>query len=326
MAAVEQAVRLRQYNDKIIKRGDIIIQEDKVVTADSGFFSLFTFPLVQGDPMLVLKEPNSVVMTTETARKYFQEEDPIGQQILIDGQPFLIKGIMEPVPENSHIRFSMVYSIQSDPQNEGEWGDVNTYTYFRLNDQANIATVDAQLDPLMKKYYHDYDELKALGYTLEMFTQPMIDIHLYSQLEGELEPNGNSKYLYIFGAIALFILLIACINFMNLATARSSDRAKEVGIRKTMGSLRSRLIGQFLAESLLLSLVSVVLALGLAELLRIPFNHIAGLEYQLPYTEIWFAPAILLLGIIVGVLAGSYPAFYLTHFQPVHVLRGRLAT
>jgi len=165
---------------------------------------------------------------------------------------------------------------------------------------------------------------QELGYTVEMFTQPMTEIHLHSHVRGEFEANGDVKYLYIFGAIALFTLLIACINFMNLATARSADRAKEVGIRKTMGSHRVELIRQFLGEALLLSLFSTLLALGLAELLRIPFSQISDKPIHLPYDELWFIPAVLLLGITAGLLAGSYPAFYLTRFRPVQVLRGRL--
>ncbi|MEK6479857.1 ABC transporter permease [Catalinimonas sp. 4WD22] len=323
---VEMVARLNQRDNMTFRKDEISIKEDKVLAADSNFFQIFSFPLVEGDPASVLSEPNAVVMTAAAARKYFKDEDPIGQSIQIDGDPFQVTGIMEPVPAASHIHFDIVYSFLSDPKSKAKhWGNLNTATYFLLQEHAHIENVNAQLTPLLKKYFEEYDLFQELGYTIELFTQPLTDIHLYSHLQGEFEANGNAKYLYIFGAIALFILLIACINFMNLSTARSADRAKEVGVRKTMGSMRHALIRQFLAESLLLSLFSVLLALGLAELLRLPFSEIADKDIHLPILSPWFIPAVLLLGILVGILAGSYPAFYLTRFKPVEVLRGRLA-
>ncbi|WP_277484857.1 ABC transporter permease [Catalinimonas alkaloidigena] len=323
---VEMVVRLNQRDNMTFKKDEITIEEDKVLTADSNFFQVFSFPLVKGDPASALSEPNAVVMTAAAARKYFKDEDPIGQSIQIDDKLFQVTGIMEPVPAASHVHFDIIYSFLSDPKNKAKhWGNLNTATYFLLQENADIENVNAQLTPLLKKYFEEYDLFQELGYTVEMFTQPLTDIHLSSHMQGEFEANGNIKYLYIFGAIALFILLIACINFMNLSTARSADRAKEVGVRKTMGSARSTLIRQFLAESLLLSLLSMLLALGLAELLRIPFSNIAGKDIPLPLHSSWFIPTVLLLGVLVGILAGSYPAFYLTKFRPVEVLRGRLA-
>nr|WKN37784.1 ABC transporter permease [Tunicatimonas sp. TK19036] len=324
---VEAVVRMRMAPGVILKKGDITIQEKQVLAADPDFFRMFSFPLLEGDPPSALTEPNSVVMTPEAASKYFPEGEPLGQSILMDGQSFQVTGIMEPVPEASHLHFDIVYSFLAEPGSKEEsWGSINTPTYFLLHEQADVAQVDARLEPMLQKYMEDYEDFQKLGYVMEMFTQPLTNIHLYSHLEGEFEANGNVKYLYIFGAIAFFILLIACINFMNLATARSADRAKEVGVRKTMGSARSALVRQFLAESVLLSLFSVLLALGLAELLRTPFNEIAAKEIQLPFSEAWFLVAILLLGGAVGVLAGSYPAFYLTKFKPTEVLKGRLVS
>jgi putative ABC transport system permease protein len=322
---VEMAVRLDGYTDKIFRRGDVSLRESKVLAADPGFFQLFSFPLVQGDAETALQEPNSVVMTKAVAQKYFQHEDPLGQQILMDNEAFQVTGIMEEVPPTSHFKFDIVYSFLSDPASKiDDWGEIRASTYFRIREDADITNVDTQAEELLKKNFGEYELFQELGYTVEMFTQPMTDIHLHSHMRGEFEANGDIKYLYIFGAIALFTLLIACINFMNLATARSADRAKEVGIRKTMGSLRGELIRQFLGEAMLLSLFSTLLALGLAELLRIPFSQIADKPIHLPYDELWFIPAVILLGIMVGVLAGSYPAFYLTRFRPVQVLRGRL--
>ncbi|MGD1893642.1 MAG: ABC transporter permease [Cyclobacteriaceae bacterium] len=322
---VAMAVRMNQHSNKILRRGDITIKEDNILAADSGFFQLFNFPLLQGNPETTLQKPNSVVMTEAVSQKYFQNENPVGQQILIDDEVFQVTGIMEEVPTTSHFKFDIVYSFLSDPASKiDDWGNIDAYTYFLLQENASIKNVDVQAEELLKKYFGEYDLFQELGYTVEMFTQPMTEIHLHSHMRGEFEANGDVKYLYIFGAIALFTLLIACINFMNLATARSADRAKEVGIRKTMGSLRAELIRQFLGEALLLSLFSTLLALALAELLRIPFSQIADKPIHLPYHELWFIPTVILLGILVGVLAGSYPAFYLTRFRPMQVLRGRL--
>ncbi|MDF9799872.1 putative ABC transport system permease protein [Catalinimonas alkaloidigena] len=323
--AVEMVVRMNRGGSSILMKDEITIKEDKILAADPDFFRLFSFPLLKGNPEKVLQEPNSVVMTQETARKYFQQEDPLGQTIFMDGELFQITGIMEPMPQASHFHFDIIYSYITDPiSKEENWGKLDAATYFLLREGAAIEEVEANLDPLLKKYLREYAMFQEMGYTIEMFTQALTDIHLHSHILGEYEANSNIKYLYIFGAIAFFILLIACINFMNLATARSADRAKEVGVRKTMGSRRTTLVQQFLAESLLLSLVAMLLALGLAELLRIPFGEIADKDIQLPLSSPWFLPSVLLLGIIVGVLAGSYPAFYLTRFRPVEVLRGRL--
>lgn len=324
---VEMAVRMTQRDNILFQKGDILLKEDKVLAADPDFFRLFSFPLLQGDPSTVLQEPSSVVMTQEATHRYFGDRDPLGEQILINDKPYALTGIMEKVPENSHFHFDIVYSYLSEPASKNQgWGEINAATYFLVSEHANIQAVDEQLTLLLKKYFGEYDLFQELGYTVEILTQPMVDVHMHSQLRGEFEPNSDIKYLYIFGAIAAFILLIACVNFMNLATARSSDRAREVGIRKTLGSARGMLMRQFLGESLLLSLFSTILALGLAEILRTPFNQIAETQIQLPVLTNWFLPAVLLLGVVTGLLAGGYPAFYLTRFRPSQVLKGRLAS
>jgi len=324
--AVEMAVRIDQSDDRLFQRGDIIIKEDKVLSADPEFFRMFSFQLLEGNPATALAEPRSIVMTEEVARKYVPEGKLIGQSLQMDGVLYQITGLMRPVPEASHMQFKIVYSFLSNPKHQQEgWGDLNTATYFLLHKNATIEEVNAQLTPLLAKYFEEYELFQQLGYKVEMFTQALTDIHLHSHLLGEFEPNANAKHLYIFGAIATFILLLACINFMNLATARSAERAKEVGVRKSMGSARSLLIRQFLGESLLLSIISVILAIALAELLSLPFSQLAAKELQLPIQSFWFVPSVLLLGIVAGVIAGSYPAFYLTRFRPAEVLRGRLA-
>lgn len=322
---VEMAVRIDRAYNTIVKRKDLAFNENELLAAGPSFYELFSFPLLQGNPATVLNKPNTVVLSQDAVMRYFQDEEPVGQQLQINEQLFQVSGVMENVPANSHMQFDMVYSLVSDPlYDSDEWGDIRVATYYKVAENVNPQYVEAQANELLARYFGEYDLFQELGYAVGFITQPMLDIHLHSHLRGEFGANGNIKYLYIFGAIALFILLIACINFMNLATARSADRAKEVGIRKTMGSLRSRLMGQFLGESILLSFVATVLALGLAELLRIPFSNLAEKPIILPLQTWWFLPGILLLSIFVGLLAGSYPALYLTRFRPAQVLRGEV--
>ena len=323
---VEMAVRIDRVYNTIVKREDLAFNENKLLAAGPDFFEIFSFPLTQGNPSTVLDKPNTVVLSQEAAQRYFSLEDPIGQQLQINDQLFQVSGVMKDVPGNSHMQFDIVYSLMTDPMyNSDDWGDIRVATYYRIQENADPKLVEARANELLASYFGEYELFQELGYMVEFITQPMLGIHLHSKLRGEFGPNGDIKYLYIFGAIALFILLIACINFMNLATARSADRAKEVGIRKTMGSVRSRLIIQFLGESIILSFLATLLALGLAELLRVPFGDFTGRTILLPLLEWWFLPTILLFSLFVGLLAGSYPAFYLTRFRPSEVLKGEIS-
>ncbi|MFZ6013903.1 MAG: ABC transporter permease, partial [Bacteroidota bacterium] len=285
----------------------------------------------------VLKGPNKVVITQSAARRYFGHEDPLGKTLLRGSERIAteVSGLVQDPPHNSHIDFDMVLSGESwQYMNDVIWVNSNLFTYFRVQPDADLEKVKGTLNNLMERNAAadlekflgmSFKQFQEQGSDLGLFIQPMLDIHLKSDISEEISPNGNIQYLYIFSAIALFIILIACINFMNLSTARSANRAKEVGVRKTIGAFRSRLVIQFLAESMIYSFLSTVLALALLSVSLVPFNMLSGKALDL---SIFFNPvfiiAIVLFTILVGLIAGSYPALYLTAFKPVDILKGKL--
>ena len=331
-------VRFRDRGEFLVKRKNDIqtIKEESAIYVDKNFFDFFSFNLIKGDPKTCLEAPNLVVLSQSAAEKYFGDEDPIGKVLTFDNKDdFEVSGVYEDIPDNSHFTFDLLMSMETlDEVRNSFWLSFNFSTYFRVQPGTDPADIEAKFPSVIEKYIGPEVE-RFLGGTMEQFYEagnrigfflfPMKDIHLYSAKDGELGVNGDIKYIYIFSAVAFFILLIACINFMNLATARSSNRAKEVGVRKVMGAYRPQLIKQFLAEAIVLSFISFVLAFGLAAVLLNSFNSLAG--KNLFYTDL-FDPLfiVLMLGIMafVGLLAGSYPAFYLSGFRPVEVLKGKL--
>jgi putative ABC transport system permease protein len=315
---------------------DKSFSEKKVFYADSNFFSFFSFELIEGDVNTVLTEPNAVVLTEDLAKKYFGNDTPVGKLLTIghNKKSFKVTGVAKNVPHNSHFQFHALLSFSTvDNEIYKGWTGNSLFTYVKIAKSTNPATVDANLEELVIK--HVGPEIEQLGLTIEQFKEqggkysymvyPMVDTHLYSKLEGDPEPGGDIKYVYIFIAVGIFILLIACINFMNLSTARSAGRAKEVGLRKTLGSMRSQLIGQFLSESIIYSFIAMVLALALAYLLMPAFNVLSGkaLLFSSLLDPVFVVVAVSLL-VIIGLLAGSYPALYLTSFNPVEVLKGKI--
>ncbi len=334
---VEDATRFGLWRTMPVSYENKAFTESHFLVADSNFFDFFSFKLLQGDASSVLKGTNKVVITENAATRYFGTENPIGKILLRGSEKTAteVTGVVENPPANSHIRYDMILSGESwDYMRDNQWTSNNIYTYIKIRQQGDLAKVKSQLDVLSEKNMGaeiekflglTLKEFKAKGDDLGLSFQPMLDIHLKSDLAEEISPNGNLQYVYIFVAIAVFIILIACINFMNLATARSANRAKEVGVRKTIGAFRSRLIGQFLAESMIYSVISTLLALVMMALLLQPFNDLSGksLDFSL-FSNPVFIGSIVLFTIIVGLLAGSYPAFYLTAFNPVDVLKGKV--
>ncbi len=335
---VEAMTRIAPYyGEPSIKYEDKVFAENKVFYVDSNFFEFFDFRLLEGDPKSVLKEPNTLVMTEEIARKYFGSESPVGKLVVVDNQnqTYKITGVAANPPTNSHFDFNVLVSAETgDRLKSKEWINNNMYTYFLLREHAQLDGVHAKLKEMVEKYVGPEVE-KFLGTTLAQmreeggvygyYTTKLPDIHLYSVSMGDLEPKGNVMYVYFFGGVGLFILIIACINFMNLSTARAAGRAKEVGLRKTLGSLREQMIGQFLAESMIYSFIAVVVALGVCHFLLPSFNLLSGKELDMTvFVQPWFVAAIVGLIIFVGFVAGSYPAFYLTSFNAVEVLKGKL--
>jgi putative ABC transport system permease protein len=320
----------------LVKIGDKLFEEKKVLTADSNFFRVFSTHLLSGDTATALKDPNQAVINETTAKKLFGSADgAIGKSFETDGHlQFRISGVCSDLPDNSHMAFHILISVSSFPfSKQRDYTGFSTYTYLLLNKGASPEALEAKFPRIIDKYVSGdiarnfgmtFPQFLASGNGYHYYLQPLRKIHLISDLEAEIRPNGSMRAVTIFGIIAIFILGIACVNFVNLSTARSMERAKEVGIRKTFGSGKSSLVVQFLVESILISFFSIVLALLLILLLLPFFNILSGKDLSLlgfldPLTVI----LLVVFGLLVGVLAGLYPAFVLSSFQPIKVLKGK---
>ncbi len=335
---VEASIRLWPRSVPLVfKYEDKSFSEKEVIFADSNFFDFFSFELLQGDPATVLKEPNSIVLTPSIAEKYFGKEDPIGKILLMgtDAKALKVTGLVAPAPGNSHFHYSILVSFMTAKGLLFEgWTGNSLQTYVKLNSQTTMEETNTKLEEIVAKYVGaeveqglgiSFKEFKENGGEYKYYLYPLADTHLNSPTQDDIEPNGEMKYVYIFSLIGVFILIIACINFMNLSTARSSSRAKEVGLRKTMGSQRAQMVWQFLAESAVYSFVATIIAIGFAYLLMPYFNLLAGKKLTFEsILNIEFGITLLTLILFVGLVAGSYPAFYLTSFNAVEVLKGKL--
>src|ERR1700754_928674 len=333
---VLDATRLRNMGRPRVSYGDKMFREDQIAFVDSNFFQVFTLPLLKGNAKTVLNQPNSVVITRAISKKYFGDTDPIGKVLEFkDAHASLtVTGMIDAVPENSHFHFGFFAALSVLPESRSDsWMDSNFYTYLVLRKGYDYRKLEAKLPQMMDKYAGPQmekrmgltmDQFRAKGNAIGLYLQPLTDIHLHSDVTLDLEPAGDIRYVYIFSAIALFMLLIACINFMNLSTAGASRRSREVGIRKVLGSQRIELVRQFLAESLLLTIVAMALAVGIVWLTLPFFNHLTQQQLQLDLTHNpWALPGLLLFGLLTGLLAGSSPAFYLSGFNPIAVLKNR---
>lgn len=305
--------------ERVVKYGDKIGLEANVLHADSAFFEIFDFRLLSGTASQVLNAPNQVVVSRSTAEKYFGREDPVGKTLLLNSRqdPYRITGVSEDCPSNSQIRYSMVASISTlGPLQEETYSNANYVTYLLMDRAESLDPLQAKIDRFMKKETGD-SEFKA-AFELEPFTR----IHLHSPYDA-YTPNINVTYIYIIAGVALLILVIACFTYINLSTARSTERAREVGIRKVSGAWRSQLFWQFISESAVLTILALVVSFLLAVALLPAFNNLAGtsLSYiRLGHPTVWGAATAAAL--VVALLAGSYPALILSSFQPVKVLKG----
>lgn len=334
---VENAVRLKNAGSWHIRKGNSNILENRLVYADPSLFDIFTLPMINGSPSSALTEPNSVVITETTAKKYFNSVNVVGKMLMLnDNTPFKVTGVIRDVPRQSHFNFDFFLSMSTwADSRSNEWLRSDYNTYVLLKDRADAKKLEASFPELLRKFSGaqmqaqvnmSIDAFEKSGSFFRMNLIPLTDIHLKSNLSGELAPNGTTQYIYIFSAIAIFILLIACVNFMNLSTARSSNRAREVGVRKVLGSDRKQLIVQFLTESVLVTFVATLLVFTAALFLLPLFNQLSGKELIINgQSLVWIVPSLLLISLVVGGIAGSYPAFYLSAFQPVDVLKGKLA-
>ena len=330
---VESMVRLRPRGNYTVRQGDQNISEEGFVFADSSIFNVFTIPLVNGDKS-ALTEPNTVAVSEEMAQKYFGRQDVVGETLtLMDTYDFEITGVFETMPETSHFRFNFLLSMPTiDEANNYMWLSNNFRTYLLLREGSDPTEFEENFESIKKTYIEpqlqqfmgvSIEEFEAAGNRANYRLQPLTDIHLYSDLTGEFRTNGSIEYVTIFSALAIFILLLACINFMNLSTARSSKRAKEVGVRKTLGSGKFELSTQFFLESLVFSFVALGVGLVLVELTLPYFSELAGRSITSDYfSSISVFGLILAIVIGTGLLAGSYPSLMLSSFRPSQVLKG----
>ena len=335
---VEAAIRLRPTGNWLIKReaGDQAFKEERVVFADANFFHFFDINLTNGNPETCLSRPNTLVLNQSTAKKIFGNDDPVGETVILDNTTsYEVTGVFEDMPNNMHFHYDVMLAMEGREESKSKiWMSFNFPTYLKLAPGSNPDSLEAKFPALVDKYIGpeieqfmgmSMDEFLASGNSGGFSLFPMNKIHLYSDKLGELETNGDIQYVYIFTAIGLFILLLACINFMNLSTARSANRAKEVGVRKVMGAYKQHLINQFLSEAFIITFVSILLAFAASMLLLDPFNELANKQIGLSSLINWqFGIVGIVILIVVGLLAGSYPAFYLSSFKPVEVLKGKL--
>jgi len=327
---VEAFVRIAGGNSVLMRKGDIKYQEENAIWADSAFFKMFDFKLLKGDPKTALQEPFSVVFTESAAKKYFGNKDPIGQTLLITGDAFPAKvtGIMKDMPENSWIKGSVVLSMSTITKkfNQGldnQWGNYGAQAFLLLKPGTNPKALEKKFPAFLEK--RNGTEMKQMQMFPTIFLEPLRDVYLLSTRDGS--KTGNINNVYIFSSVAVFILLIACINFINLTTARSTERAKEVGIRKVVGAGKTQLARQFIGESIMLCLIAFLLTVGLSALLLPLFNQLSGkIISQGIFEHARYIFLLFFAAIIIGFIAGIYPALVLSSFKSVTVLKGRFAT
>jgi putative ABC transport system permease protein len=331
---IEAYTRFEKSNDEVFRIKDASY-EDQVYYVDSSFFTVFSYSFVKGDAATAMLKPASVVLSESMAKKYFKGTSAIGQTIEVGKkkEPYVVTGIVKDDTGNSHMKASVWISQQHDVLGKEHWMSASVYTYVLLREGVYEADLNRALDRIIEK--NVYPESNTANVPLERYIQdensvkfsilPLKDIYLKSKASLELSPGGNETNLYIFSVIAVFILGLAGVNFINLSTARATRRAKEVGIRKSLGTSRGRLIVQFLLESVLMSLLAMIVALGLAELFSFAFFWITGQQLAIDlWSNFLSIVGVLLFALMVGLMAGVYPAFYLTSFQPVNVLKGNL--
>ncbi|HMH22335.1 MAG TPA: ABC transporter permease, partial [Puia sp.] len=325
--AIKNFVRLSHQSTNLFETGTRKFEEKRVFYADSTFLDIFSFPLVKGDRKTAMQRVDGVLITEDMARKYFGQEEALGKTLRKDnGSNVTVTGILANIPSNSHLQFDFILPMSAVAQEWGDlknnvWDNFNFYSYVLLDKSfvaspAALSALERQIDQLYKK--------RVNNIKVEFHLQPLTSIHLHSNLQVDLSGHGNIQYVNIFFIVAIFILVVACINFMNLATARSARRAKEVGLRKVVGAVRGQLIRQFLGESMLISFFALLVAMALVWLLLPLFNNLAG--KQLAFNLLNGRLVLTLLGITLatGLISGSYPALFLSGFQPVKVLKGNL--
>ena len=334
---VEDFLRMNGTGPTVIEYNKQIFTEDHLIEADSSFFNFFSIPVLKGDPANLLNAPRKVVLSETSAKKIFGDEDPIDKAIRIgsDTSKYIVSGVMGDVPGNSHFEANMISSFMTNRRSKStQWLSNSFSTYLLLKPNVNYRQVEDKLPDLLRKYVGpeiqmytgvSFDDFIAQGNKYRFLLQNLTDAHLDPSIGQEFKPAGDPKYLIIFGSVAILIVLIAAVNFMNLSTAQSSRRAKEVGIKKISGSTKNLLVSQFLSESFILSVIALVLGLAMIKITLPYFNNLLGTTLTLNLFRNWYTiPGLILFTIVVSLLAGAYPAFFLSSFNPYEVLKGNI--
>ena len=325
---VRNAVRVSSHHGDLLQVGDRVFEEKEILYVDSTFLKVFSFPLVAGNPETALYNPEGILITEEMATKYFGDEDPLGKTIRKNQKDdFTVTGVLANVPENSHLQFDFLQPMSflartNADLKENHWDNFNFFTYVELNETADASPAARKdLAGRIEQIYKSNEQVLKVSFAL----QPLRQVHLHSTgLLADFSGGGNVQYVYILSVIAIVILAVACINFMNLATARSARRAKEVGLRKVAGAGRTQLIRQFLAESSLIALLALILAVILVIVFLTPFNNLSGKNLSLDLLDGKLVPGLLIITLATGLISGSYPALFLSGFLPAKVLKGNL--
>jgi putative ABC transport system permease protein len=324
-AEIEQSCRVREDNG-LVTFGEKSFQENKMYFADSNFFTFFSYPLIQGNPKTLMNEPNSIVLSKPVAKKYFGDTDPVGKVLVIDKQlNYKVTGVFDAENIPSHLQFDMVANIDLYKRQAwftGWWNNAMA-TYIKLKPEVKAGNLEKKFPAFMDKYFGE--DFKRFGKRTDLTLEPLAEIYLGDGLSEDFAKHGDMRVIYIFAAVGLFVLIIACINFMNLATARSIGRAREVGLRKVLGAYRSNLIRQFMTESFITVFISVLIACLLASVSLPYFNGLLETTLAFDLNNFYIPLFLAILVIIVGAASGSYPALYLSSFLPVKVLKGKLS-
>jgi len=319
---VEDAIRFDDIGKSLFKYEDKQFYDSDVNFVDSTVFDVFTYKIIAGDPKTALTEPNSIVLTKSFSDKLFDNENPMGKIITNEGRSLKVTGVIEDVPHNSHFRFSGLISWTTQAERRQSWGNFGLYTYIKLKPGTDPVAFDKKLEEMYDKFMAEIFE--QYGVFVDYELQPITNIHLHPVGEGDSEASGDIRFIRIFFLIAAFMLVIAGINYMNLTTARSAKRAREVGIRKVAGAHQGLLVRQFLIESVVLTIISLILSLGLCYFLLPNFNVLTGksLDFSI-FGHPEFLTSMVIIILILGFLSGSYPSFFLSRFKPVVVLKGK---
>ncbi len=335
---VESVVRFRSRGTYLVKTTEMTesIKESNLIFADPSFFTLFDINVAQGKAETALTEPMSIAISESVAQKYFKDQLPLGQTLILDGdQEFNVTAVFRDIPDNSHFDFDFIMPLETlGVSKDQTWVSNNYFTYLKIKENVDSAPLEnkinkmaeAHIAPQLKQFTgNSMEEFLAVGNYMNYSLQPLTEVYLYSPFTFDIGETGDITYVYLFLIIAIFILVIACINFMNLSTARSANRAKEVGVRKVLGSYKSHLVRQFLTESMLISIIAFALSIVLVVLAMPFFNQISGKSLIVPFDQPLYYFTLITTSLVIGFLAGIYPAFFLSSFRPINVLKGKLS-